>query len=752
MTDRAQVSKSVILVNAGSSVLRQFLNMSVVVWLTQYLLHRIPAEEYRLYPVVMAVMVFMPLFTLFLTAGLARYVTEAYARGDDERVTQIVSTMFPLLLGAAGLLLLGGGAFSWHIDWFLDIPDGRLDEARIMMGMIVLYAAVNLATSIFQTGWFARQKFVLENLIGLGQEAVRVAVLAVLLLGVSTRVMWVTVAMVSASFAGTLARMIASQILVPSLRYRPRAFRWPLVRAVTGFGGWSLVGHTSQFVRFGLTPLILNNLSTSLDVVAYDLGSKATKMMSAFTAQLYAPLTPAMTVLHATDQKERVRSAYLRGGRYAMWMTMLAAMPLVLYAHDVMRLYTKPEYSIAAPVMMLLLLGPIFFAPNMAITPLVQASAAVRSLAVRQVILHLGTLGLTYYLVAWQGAGALGCALAQVAAQVVGPPLLSWPLGQRLAGTNMRQWLREVIVPGLVPTLVGSGVWGGIRLWAGAPESWGLLGAYTLAGGAAYFATLLLCLTGYERKDLRTAGGKIRHLLHPLRSIYDRRVKTFDLVDFVRRVYLRLWGYRPLRDHARVVTWGRFCTFLGRRDGRTVVLKIPSHGFLAGREFRAKLRDPMESERYQHTLKSLKEFPVLGPHICPLVDVYPDGGYVCEYVPGANLLVVHQEIEQGRSSLLNDQPKAARILAATEVLTARLREYAARYGGLIGDWPPTNLVYDERKDCLVNVDLEGFYTYQDQAKGAGNDLDLVLGRIARLQTALRACVGCPVGSGAEEEG
>ena len=146
---KVEISKKLFVINSASSILTKIVNVSVLVWLYQYLLKRISPEEYSIYPVVMAVMVFVPLLTVVMTSGIGRYIVEAYAKGDERRVTQIVSTMFPILLGA-GVVLIGAGlTFAWYVDKVLTIPGDRVWDARIMMGLMMISAATRLPLSVF---------------------------------------------------------------------------------------------------------------------------------------------------------------------------------------------------------------------------------------------------------------------------------------------------------------------------------------------------------------------------------------------------------------------------------------------------------------------------------------------------------------------------------------------------------------------------------------------------------------------------
>ena len=54
--------------------------------------------------------------------------------GDERKVTQIVSTMFPLTLAGGLVVLLGGSALvALNIDHLLDITPGYEGDARMML-------------------------------------------------------------------------------------------------------------------------------------------------------------------------------------------------------------------------------------------------------------------------------------------------------------------------------------------------------------------------------------------------------------------------------------------------------------------------------------------------------------------------------------------------------------------------------------------------------------------------------------------
>lgn len=511
VTTSVPISKRLVLINSASAVLTKIINVAVLVWLYQYLLKRIAPEEYALYPVVMSVMAFLPLLTVVLTSGVGRYVVEAYAKGDEEGVTQIVSTMFPLHVLAAAVILAAGGAFAWHIDRILTIAPGRLWDARLMMGLAVFSFAAGLVVAPFGVGLYVRQKFVLANLIGISRELLRIGILFVLLFAVSTRVLWVAVAVTASGLVHLAVTQVISRRLVPALRFRLSAIRWSRARTLTGFGFWNFIASVGDRIRQSADPILLNLLSTPVNVASFHVGATAFTQVHATSMLVTGPIVPALTAMHATNDKERLRRVYLTGGRYALWASLLMVVPLIAFRREIMALYAPAAYADAATVMaLLLLIFPLAYGNNM-MPKLANATAQVRPLAWRQILTQIVNLGLTIVFLRQFKMGAVGSALATFLVYTVSQPLLMWPLGWRLTGTKPLVWARQTLLLGMAPAVGASVVAIAVRA-VYVPRTWLGLGVAAAVVALSYCAVLVsLAMTTYDRSLVRQLVKR----LHP---------------------------------------------------------------------------------------------------------------------------------------------------------------------------------------------------------------------------------------------
>src|SRR5216683_1111957 len=336
--------------NSASGLAERFVNLFVQVWLYQYLIKRISPEEYSLYPVVTALMVFVPPFLVVVTAGFLRGSVEAHIRKDEQRITAIASTSFPVLLVTSAGLAVLAIVLARYLGSVLNIAAEDLPEARLMVFLLFGSLALRVALLPFSVGLYVRQKFVTTNTLAMVQTLVRVALLFVLLFGAGTRVLWVVVATVAADVATVLTTTILSVRSLPALRFRPSSIRWELFSGLVGFGFWSMIGSIGAMIRKSSDLLILNHFATPVDVNTFQLASLTDNQIDAGLTKMQEPLLPHMMALHTTGGAIALRAPYTREGRYCLWAALFVATPLIAFRQPLWSLYLGPKLAVYADV------------------------------------------------------------------------------------------------------------------------------------------------------------------------------------------------------------------------------------------------------------------------------------------------------------------------------------------------------------------------------------------------------------------
>jgi len=497
-----EFSKRLLAINSASALLTRVIRATVLVWLYQYLLRRISPDEFAVYALVSALMVFAPILSSFFTSGVSRYVVEACAQGRERQVTRIISSLVPVLAAWGVLFVTLGWTVAWNIEALFTVASDHVTDARLMLAMLVADFAIQMVLAPLAVGFHVRQRYTLLNAIEICTELFRLALLFTLFKSLTTGVLWLVVATVVSSVSSVAVRTFVSTRLLPALHLERNLFHWPTARQLFSFGIWTTLNHVASLMHVNGDVLILNKLATAVDVAVFKLGADFYSQINTLVVSGIVPLQPVLTSLHARGERARMAEAVLRTAKYIFWFSLLIVLPVTIYRRELIELYAGTTYLDAAPVVALLLMLFLFMPAGFLLAPVSAAMAQMRGFALANLIIQVVKLAVTLYAVRVLGLGALGCALSTLVVVGLAHTFVLGPMALNLSGVSVRQYATEIARRGCPPALVGVTVWSVLH-WFAPPSTWLALGISTVIGGIAYVLTLaLFCLNPKERNDI----------------------------------------------------------------------------------------------------------------------------------------------------------------------------------------------------------------------------------------------------------
>lgn len=504
------VSKARILINSASGAITLLINVVFVFWLYQYLLARIPAEEFAIYPVLMVIMMLGPVVTSFFASAISREIIVAYVDGRTDDVTTMHSSIVLALTAFLAGLATVGVIAATQIDHLIVVPEAMQDEISLMAAIIVLDLCLSILAVPFSTAFEVRQKFVLRDVIYLLASFLKIAITFAFLLGLGPRVFWVPLASLIASVIGFVVIVVTARRMLPEFRIHPGRFNPGVIRSVLGFGVWTSLGTFSMLIQQSTGPILLNILSTPVQVTAFFIGSVFDRRTSSLMTVALAPVQPVMVSMSATGDWSRLGNTYLRGGRYALWVAMAIACPMIVFAEDFVMLYLGPVYADTSTVMRLLFITFPFIYASVMLSRVAIATGRVRGFFTGAIVTSVVTLVMTIVVLRVSDLGGVGVAGTQAVIYILGHLVFFWPLGFRLAGVSAADFLQKVLLRGLAPSVGGLLIWLPCEL-IGLSQSWFGFFACGLAGGLVYILTgLLFCLSADEKQAVQGVVARVR--------------------------------------------------------------------------------------------------------------------------------------------------------------------------------------------------------------------------------------------------
>lgn len=500
-------------VNAIASVTTEVLGMSALFWVNQYLLRRISPQEYALIPVIVSLMFFAEFLRIIFTRGMGRFMVEEDTKGDDAGVTRVVSSMLPVLGAVSGFVAVVGGLAVWNIASIIKVDPAHVDDARLMLSLLLATFCFGIATTPIASGLYVKMRFVEQYLIDLGMEVLRIAVLLLLLLGVSTQARWVVVASCTAGMGGMIIRMIYTYRILPAARLRWSAISPATMRHLLSFSLWTSVQGFTNFAQRAAPALFLNRYSTALDVASFHVGNLPNLQIQKLITAVSVPSMPELTALYALQGEAALKPLYYRGGRFFLWGSLFLTPPLIVYAHALITLYVGETYARAAVVMATLLaIYPFTWASAMYYR-IAYAIGRIKAYNIYSVALSIAALAGMYLFVAVLDMGAIGAAYGLAAGFILANLCLIWPMGLRLVHGNWATFIRSTLLPGLVPFVAAlAACWIFGRLVD--IDTWLRFGLGCLLSAVVYGAVLLAaCLDKDDRAMLAQLLAKLRRKL-----------------------------------------------------------------------------------------------------------------------------------------------------------------------------------------------------------------------------------------------
>lgn len=491
-----------VLVNSASGIGTVLVNVIFVFWLYQYLLARVPAEEFAIYPLISMLLLLVPFIISSYASALSRSVITAYSEGRPDEVMRSHSSLVFALMGFVAVLLLVGSIGAMHIDWFLSIDPEMLGKAKIMALLVLIELSLTVFVVPFTIAYEVRQVFFLRDAINVGLNLLKICLTFAFLFGVSTSVVWVPLASCLTAGAGAVINIIVAQRILPEFRPSLHRFSLAAVRDMLSFGFWTTLGGVALFIHQGAAIFLLNLFGTPQQVNGFFIGTIFERRMTSVMGMALAPIQPVMVAMAAQGNLPQLGKTYARGGRYALWLSMAIGTPGIVYAQEFITLYLGPDHAATGQVMQIMFLTFPFAYASGLLSRVVIALGELRSFFLHAVLSGLAIAAGVFLVLTLTDYGLLGVALAVLAVHIIWQLGVFWPMGLKLTGLRWSEFLRDTVVKGLLPSLGGLCIWLPLK-YAGLADGWAGFLSCGFVGGLAYCATVaLFCLTREERSQL----------------------------------------------------------------------------------------------------------------------------------------------------------------------------------------------------------------------------------------------------------
>lgn len=264
-------------------------------------------NEYGVYTLVSGVVSYLSLFSLGFNGAYLRFFSRFNQKRDREHLASLNGMFFAIFFVLACVALVCGFILSCFPKQVFGskITSAELQEARILMIILIINIAISLMSSIFDSIISAYEQFIFQRLVSLLSVIINPFICLPLLLMGYGNVMIVVVSLII-----TLGKLcINSWFCICKLKIPIsfHNFQFSLLKEMWAFSFFLLLNMIIDQINWNVDKLILSHTKGVREVAVYGVASQINKLFITFSTTISSVFSPRINRIAVGNNGEYER-------------------------------------------------------------------------------------------------------------------------------------------------------------------------------------------------------------------------------------------------------------------------------------------------------------------------------------------------------------------------------------------------------------------------------------------------------------
>ena len=365
---------------------RMLLIMAIQLYASRVILNTLGIDDYGLYNVVGGVVTLFAFLDSAMVSSSQRYLTFALGTGDSNQLRRVFTTSVEIhAMIALIVMVLGETVGLWFFYNKLVIPPDRVYAAMWVFQLSIAAMMVQIMSAPYNAMIIAHERMGIFAAISIIEAVMKLLILYLLVIwDIDKLILYavlilLTQLFIRALYTGYCRRKIPESRLM-------RVFDKPLVKEMTGFAGWSLLGNFAAVMYDTGLNILLNMFFGPAVNAARAVSIQVESAIHRFASGFQTAVNPQITKLYAQNDKGELFKLIFRSSKFTFFLLLVLMLPIAVAAEPILTLWLKivPDHTVG--FMRLLFCVTIV---NSMSNPLTTSAAATGRIKTYQIVLSL---------------------------------------------------------------------------------------------------------------------------------------------------------------------------------------------------------------------------------------------------------------------------------------------------------------------------------------------------------------------------
>lgn len=390
---------------------------------TPYMLRMLGQNEYGLYSLVASIIAYLTLLDFGFGATVVRYTAKYRTQNDVEKQQPLFGLFFTMYSIIGVIAFIAGLVLFFNVDalfdWTMTAED--ISQVRIMIMLLLVNLAITFPMSIFGAVITAYERFVFQKIVIILRTILSTAVIVMLL-----AVGYKAVAMVIVQTVFNIILLSANFIYCKrklNIKLKFRKFERGFIKELLGFSIWVFLGDIMFKFYYNTGQFVLGATSGTTAISIFALGVTLMQMYIMFSGGISGVLLPKLTAMVTKKaSNHEIADLFVRVGRLQFFILSLILSGFAIFGRPFISLWAGDGYNDVYLICLILFFSTLVpLIQNTAIT-ILQARNQQKYRSLMLVI--VGAVSLIFQIILSKLYGAIGCAIAVGAANLIGQGLI----------------------------------------------------------------------------------------------------------------------------------------------------------------------------------------------------------------------------------------------------------------------------------------------------------------------------------------
>lgn len=312
-------------------------------------------NDYGIYNVVGGVVSMFSFFTVSLSTAISRFLTYSLGKNDVEKLSSIFSTSINIQLIMALIVVVIAETFGmWFLNNKLNIPIERMYAANWVLHSSIILFSIQIITIPYHAVIIAHEKMDAWAYISVFESVLKLG--SVLLLFNASYDLLILYAslLVLVQIIVFVLNWVYCNHRFDECHYR-FVFDKPLIRNMSGFAGWNLVGTGAYMLNTQGVNMLTNIFFGVPANAARGIANQVNGLMMQFVNSFTTAINPQITKSYASGDLNYMFNLICKGAKYSHFLMLFFLVPLMFEIEWILHLWLD-HYPPYAPIFLRLMI------------------------------------------------------------------------------------------------------------------------------------------------------------------------------------------------------------------------------------------------------------------------------------------------------------------------------------------------------------------------------------------------------------